>query len=221
MMAVGGGIVGAMALAGKSAAEYQTLTTALVTGAGEAKANLDLVSQGMLDMSGRVGVSADELAKGMYMIESAGYHGGRRAQGSRGVRPGRQDRARRSERGRRCAHDGPQGLQAQRRRRRRRHGPDDGRRGRGQDALGGFRGLALEGAPDRRWAEHPLQRGGGRRGGHDRPWRRRGEGGDGHPVGPDAAHQPVEKTPSRRSRISGSRSTCSSESCPLATSTAP
>lgn len=59
----------------KSAGEFQTLTTQLVTGAGESESAIGLVRQGILDMSGQIGVSADDLSKGLYNIESAGYHG--------------------------------------------------------------------------------------------------------------------------------------------------
>lgn len=34
-----------------------------------------MVKNGLLDMAGQVGVSSDDLARGMFMIESAGYHG--------------------------------------------------------------------------------------------------------------------------------------------------
>ncbi len=58
----------------KAATSFETLTTRLVTSAGESKSNLDLVKKGILDVSTSVGVSADEVAKGMYTVESAGYH---------------------------------------------------------------------------------------------------------------------------------------------------
>lgn len=59
----------------KMAANYQTLTTRLVTSAGEQKSNLKMVQDGMLSMAGQVGVSATDLAKAMYYVEAAGYHG--------------------------------------------------------------------------------------------------------------------------------------------------
>lgn len=59
----------------KAATSFQTLLTRLVTSAGESKSNLDVVRKGILDISSSVGVSADEVAKGMYTVESAGYHG--------------------------------------------------------------------------------------------------------------------------------------------------
>jgi len=59
----------------KMAADYQTSVTKLVTTAGESKDAIGMVSQGMLDMAGQVGISATDLAKGMYIVESAGIHG--------------------------------------------------------------------------------------------------------------------------------------------------
>ena len=72
--------VGAAALSGavvavKAAGDYQESLTQLVTGAGESEKNIRLVGDGMLKMAGDVGIGAQELAKGMYPIESAGYHG--------------------------------------------------------------------------------------------------------------------------------------------------
>lgn len=59
----------------KAAADFQSAMTSLVTGAGESQGNIAAVSQGILDMSTHVGTTASQLAQGMYMIESAGYHG--------------------------------------------------------------------------------------------------------------------------------------------------
>ena len=75
-LVVGGAAIAVgIGLATKSAADFQSGLTALVTGAGESQANLALVGKGLLDMSGQVGVSASDLVKGMFMIESAGYRG--------------------------------------------------------------------------------------------------------------------------------------------------
>ena len=69
-------VAGAAAVVfGKMAADYQTLVVKLETTAGESQKNIAMVSQGMLDMAGKVGVSAKELATGMYTVESAGFHG--------------------------------------------------------------------------------------------------------------------------------------------------
>jgi len=59
----------------KMATEFQKSVNLLVTGAGESRKNIDLVSKGLLEMAGEVGISADDLAKGMYLVESAGFHG--------------------------------------------------------------------------------------------------------------------------------------------------
>ena len=73
------GIAGAALLGGiaavKMGGDFQQSMTQLVTGAGESKANIGLVSQGILSMAGEVGVSAQDIASGMYTVESAGYHG--------------------------------------------------------------------------------------------------------------------------------------------------
>jgi len=71
---IGVAAVGAVA-AVKMAGNYQMLITQLVTGAGEAQKNIGLVSKGILAMAGAVGQTPAELAKGMYLIESAGFHG--------------------------------------------------------------------------------------------------------------------------------------------------
>ncbi len=59
----------------KMAMTYQTALTQLVTGAGEAQKNIGMVGSAMLKMAGETGTTASQLAAGMYMIESAGYHG--------------------------------------------------------------------------------------------------------------------------------------------------
>ncbi len=71
--AAGFAVIGAASL--KAAGNFQQAMTQLVTGAGESQANIKLVSDGILSMAGATGTSADELAKGMYLVESAGYHG--------------------------------------------------------------------------------------------------------------------------------------------------
>ncbi|MDX2590984.1 phage tail tape measure protein [Streptomyces sp. WI03-4A] len=57
------------------AADFQTQMTRVRTGAGEAAKNMDLVSNGVLKMAGQVGESTKDLTSGLYMVESAGYHG--------------------------------------------------------------------------------------------------------------------------------------------------
>jgi len=65
----------AAALSVHAAADFQTQLTQLVTGAGESKDRLGLVSKGILQLALDTGTSTDQLTAGMYMIESAGYHG--------------------------------------------------------------------------------------------------------------------------------------------------
>ncbi len=59
----------------KMAANYQEATTLLTTGAGESVANIDMIRQGLLDMAPAVGIGPTALAKAMFLVESAGYHG--------------------------------------------------------------------------------------------------------------------------------------------------
>ena len=57
------------------AMEYDEQSTQLVTGAGELDKNLAMVKKGMLDVSTATATSLTQVESGMYMIESAGYHG--------------------------------------------------------------------------------------------------------------------------------------------------
>jgi TP901 family phage tail tape measure protein len=75
MMATGGLVAGFIGVATRSAMEYGGATRALVTGAGESQAAIGQVSAGILAMAGEVGTGPTDLAKGMYMIESAGLRG--------------------------------------------------------------------------------------------------------------------------------------------------
>lgn len=59
----------------KAASDYQEQLTGLVTGAGENEKNIGLVGKGLLDMSAQTGTTTKQLTDGMFMIESAGYHG--------------------------------------------------------------------------------------------------------------------------------------------------
>jgi hypothetical protein len=76
-MAVGIGLAGATfaAVSVKMAADFQQSVTKLATTAGESTKNLKMVGDGMLNMAGQVGISANDLAKGMYIVESSGIHG--------------------------------------------------------------------------------------------------------------------------------------------------
>lgn len=73
VVAVGIGAVAEKSI--KAAANFQTSVTMLATSAGELQSNLGMVSTGMLKIAQDTGTSTDQLAKGMYTIESAGYHG--------------------------------------------------------------------------------------------------------------------------------------------------
>ncbi|MEZ0089923.1 phage tail tape measure protein [Streptacidiphilus sp. EB129] len=60
----------------KMASTFQASTTRLVTSAGESAAKIDMVRQGLLNMAGQVGVSADDLSQALYYVDAAGYHAG-------------------------------------------------------------------------------------------------------------------------------------------------
>lgn len=75
LIGVAGAAIAVGAVSLHMAGDFQESMTQLVTGAGESKANIAQVSQGILDMSTQVGTSAQQLASGMYMVESAGFHG--------------------------------------------------------------------------------------------------------------------------------------------------
>ncbi|HUM06361.1 MAG TPA: phage tail tape measure protein [Terriglobales bacterium] len=68
-------LVGIAVASVKMAGDFENSTTRLMTSAGESEKNIDMVRQGMLRMAGQVGMSAEDLSKGMYTVESAGYHG--------------------------------------------------------------------------------------------------------------------------------------------------
>lgn len=57
------------------AGDFQQQMTRVRTGAGEAAGNMKLVGDGVLAMAGQVGQSTTELTAGLYMVESASYHG--------------------------------------------------------------------------------------------------------------------------------------------------
>lgn len=77
--AIGTGIaIAAVAVGVESlrlATSFQTATTQLVTGAGESEDKIKLVSDGLLKMAPAVGIGPTALAKAMFLVESAGYHG--------------------------------------------------------------------------------------------------------------------------------------------------
>lgn len=75
LLAVGTAAVAAGGMAIHMAGDFQSSMTQLVTGAGEAEANLKMVSDGVLALAPKVGETTKQLADGLFMIESAGYHG--------------------------------------------------------------------------------------------------------------------------------------------------
>lgn len=80
LAAIGFGVlVGVTAIAGgvavKMAGDFQKGLATLVTGAGESAKNLNMVHDGILDLAKSTGTTTQQLIAGMFMIESAGYHG--------------------------------------------------------------------------------------------------------------------------------------------------
>lgn len=57
------------------AANFDASMTRLTTTAGESQAGMKVVSAGILDMAGKVGYTAQQLATAMYQVESGGFHG--------------------------------------------------------------------------------------------------------------------------------------------------
>jgi phage-related protein len=70
-----GSLVAFSAASVKAASDFESSMTTLVTGAGESQKNIKMVGDGILNMAGQVGQSTTSLAQGMYLVESAGYHG--------------------------------------------------------------------------------------------------------------------------------------------------
>lgn len=75
-LAVGAGAFVAAGIAGvKMASSYNEAVEQLATGAGESQKNLAMVSSGMKAIAIDVAQTPMAMAQGMFMIESAGYHG--------------------------------------------------------------------------------------------------------------------------------------------------
>jgi|SRR5579859_1795442 len=70
-----GAVAGGIAQATTAAGDFQQQLTLLVTSANESSNNLKAVGDGILQISTDTGTATDQLTSGMYMIESAGYHG--------------------------------------------------------------------------------------------------------------------------------------------------
>lgn len=67
--------IGVAAISIKVATSFQSAMTLLQTGAGESSKNLGMVAAGIKAMAPQVATTATTLAGGMYLIESAGFHG--------------------------------------------------------------------------------------------------------------------------------------------------
>jgi TP901 family phage tail tape measure protein len=65
----------AMAYGVKQSMAYQKELALLVTDAGESKSNLGMVASGIESIAEATGTNLSQLTSGMFMIESAGYHG--------------------------------------------------------------------------------------------------------------------------------------------------
>lgn len=72
---------GALALAAigyesiKTAGNFESMTEHLVTDAGESQKNIGMIRSGMLALATATGTTTDQMAAGMYHVESAGFHG--------------------------------------------------------------------------------------------------------------------------------------------------
>ncbi|MGW5477715.1 phage tail tape measure protein [Streptomyces sp. NPDC004008] len=67
--------LGIAAVSVKMAGDFQASMQKLVTTAGESQGNLGRVSAGVKSIAVQTGTGTKELADGMYMVESAGFHG--------------------------------------------------------------------------------------------------------------------------------------------------
>jgi len=68
-------IIGLGVISAKMAGDFQSGMTSLVTGAGEAQANLAMIAAGIKQTAIDTGTSTQQLIAGEYMIDSAGIHG--------------------------------------------------------------------------------------------------------------------------------------------------
>ncbi|MDQ2727579.1 MAG: phage tail tape measure protein [Actinomycetota bacterium] len=59
----------------KAATEFQTAMTRLTTSAGESTTNIAMLTKGIYAMAPTVGAGPAAIAKGLYLIEGAGFHG--------------------------------------------------------------------------------------------------------------------------------------------------
>lgn len=59
----------------KAAGNFESMTEHLVTDAGESQQNIGMIRSGMLALATATGTTTDQMAAGMYHVESAGFHG--------------------------------------------------------------------------------------------------------------------------------------------------
>jgi TP901 family phage tail tape measure protein len=59
----------------KAAGNFESMTEHLVTDAGESQKNIGMIRSGMLALATATGTTTDQMAAGMYHVESAGFHG--------------------------------------------------------------------------------------------------------------------------------------------------
>ena len=71
----GAAVVGFGAISTKMAADFEQSTNLLITSAGETTQNIGMIRTGLLQMSVDTATSTSDLVKGMFNVESAGYHG--------------------------------------------------------------------------------------------------------------------------------------------------
>jgi TP901 family phage tail tape measure protein len=69
------GVIGGLFLMAKSAGNFEEGLTRLNTAAGESAKALPMVGEGIKQIASDTGTSLDQLNKGAFMIESAGFHG--------------------------------------------------------------------------------------------------------------------------------------------------
>ena len=75
LLGIAGGAIAVGAVSLKMGIDFQSATTQLVTGAGESERNIGMVRDGLIKMAPAVGMGPTALAKAMFLVESAGYHG--------------------------------------------------------------------------------------------------------------------------------------------------
>lgn len=73
LAAVGIAAVGVLSV--KAAGNFESMTEHLVTDAGESQKNIGMIRSGMLALATTTGTTTDQMAAGMYHVESAGFHG--------------------------------------------------------------------------------------------------------------------------------------------------